>query len=99
MEAPAGAAVTVLYNPVIRYFNHQDMRKIEYRVIFSEVKCVVIREIGGAGGMWHVYIDNFYQGAVTKKQGEWVFVPQIRGNWSYEDILVVAELVASEVGE
>ncbi|WP_346319438.1 hypothetical protein [Chitinophaga sp. YIM B06452] len=75
------------------------MREIGYRVTFSQVKNVVVSEVSGAGGVWYVYIDNYYQGPVFKRRGEWVFEPQLPKDWLWEDMLIITQLVAEATGE
>lgn len=64
----------------------------------NQIKKVSIAQPSGGGGGYHIMIDNFYKGAITKIRGEWVYhfnKPILYA----EDITVIGELLDEEFGE
>lgn len=49
------------------------MKGIIYQATFGEKTCKVdLGSVSGAGGIWHLYVDNFFQAQFSKsKDGKW----------------------------
>ena len=66
---------------------------IEFTAIYKgkkrnfKISCVT----GGAGSMWHLYIDKFYKGLFVVYQGKWDFRPQKEDYFTPEQIRILEE--------
>jgi len=68
------------------------MPEIEFDAPFGdERKHVWITLPDGAGAnIYQIYLDNFYQGRLTKQNGQWI---HWEGNLTTDDIQILGEMI------
>lgn len=63
----------------------------EFDAIYGdEIKRVRVAQIFGSGDSWHVHINNYFQGRIDFKDGDWIDVDR---RFDTPDITAIAERI------
>lgn len=75
------------------------VKEIRFVASFGmDKKTVVLTPVNGAGGCWHLYVDNFYWGQFNRhRNGHWMAQLQRPPGWlTGADIEVLCDLLAAQ---
>lgn len=73
------------------------MENIEFTAWYGDKqKKIVLSEPHGAIGQFFVEIEGYYQGALMKLQGEWVWHHNKPDDFTTDDIQILGEMIDNE---
>lgn len=76
------------------------MSSLSYSATFGhQVRQIDIEQVAGSGGeeTWHVLIDRFYYGSVTRIHGELVYLPGPGSTLQGDDVGALLEVVRAQI--
>lgn len=74
------------------------MKKLEFPATFGhQVKQVSISQPLGAGGIFYITIENYHQGQMWKRNGQWVGYMADKSEITAEDIQILGEMIDEEM--